>query len=221
MSRGAGAIIVRPEGGVAGEDLAARLGMPSVKAYMAYDRETVMDRYRGIIAFLRGLSGGAVEDTESYFRPSLERIREREAEALSLVSDASIAVDSTVTIAPFSLALAMVASGLNVRRIYTSQLPEFEKPHLKELARLKGDIIVSNPIHAGKYGPRSARAGTDIAIGFEAGYATAAPFTVPLAFDERRYGFEGYAMILEGLIESVKAGKSDLRQQVKDYGLVV
>jgi hypothetical protein len=221
ISRSAGAIIVRPEGGPAGEDLGKRLGIPFHKAYMAYDKETVMDRYHGIIAFLKSLPGGTGEDPGSYFRPSLERIQAREAEALSLLADASIAIDSTVTIAPFSLALAMVKSGLNIRRIYTSQLPKFERPRLKELARIKGDIIVSNPIHARKYGPRSAQAMTDIAMGFEAGYATAAPTTVPLAFDEQRYGFEGYAMVLEELIRFVKAGKSDLRQQVKEYGLVV
>jgi hypothetical protein len=90
-----------------------------------------------------------------------------------------------------------------------------------ELAKYKGDILVSNPTHVRKYGPRSVRALTEIAVGFEAGYATAAPITAPLAFDEQMYGFEGYTKILETLVQCVREGASDLRRQVQAYGLVV
>jgi hypothetical protein len=151
----------------------------------------------------------------------MERMEDTAGSVRSLLGDARVAIDSTVTIAPFNLALALVKGGVKVNRIYTSQLPAFEKPSLEELAELKGDIVVANPNHVRKYGPLSARTLADVAVGFEAGYATSAPVTVPLAFDEQMYGFEGYTMILEGLIRFSKEGQSDLRQQVKDYGLVV
>jgi hypothetical protein len=226
MSRSAAAIIVRPEGKVAGEDLDSRLGIPSIRSFMAYEGETIMERYRNLIAFLEGLDGRTGtslrgEKAEAYFRTARERLAEREKEARAVVGDARIAIDSTVTIAPFNLALALVKSGLNVSRIYTTVLPEFEIPSLQELAKLKGDILVSSPIHVRKYGPRSALPLTEIAIGFEAGYATAAPITAPLAFDEQMYGFEGYTKVLDTLIQCVREGVSDLRQQVQNYGLVV
>jgi hypothetical protein len=223
IARSAAALILRPEGMAAGEDLGSRLGIPSLPAFMAFDRETVLERYRRLIAFLRSLDAGArgaVEPAE-YFRAALERVEDAEERARSLLGDARVAIDSTVTIAPFNLALALVKGGINVNRIYTSQLPAFEKPSLEELAELKGDIVVANPNHVRKYGPLSARTLADCAVGFEAGYAAAAPVTVPLAFDEQIYGFEGYTMILEALIRFSAEGKSDLRQQVKDYGLVV
>ncbi|MDR3160941.1 MAG: nitrogenase component 1 [Spirochaetaceae bacterium] len=231
LSRSAAALILRPEGKAAAEDLRSRLGIPFLPAFMAFDRETVMEGYRRIIAFLRGSGGASLADSaapaadtpapEAYFRSSLERMEDAAERARSLLGDARVAVDSTVTIAPFNLALALVKGGINVNRIYTSQLPAFEKPSLEELARLKGDIVAANPNHVRKYGPPSDRALADIAVGFEAGYATSAPVTVPLAFDEQRYGFEGYTMILEALIRFSGEGKSDLRRQVKDYGLVV
>jgi hypothetical protein len=60
-----------------------------------------------------------------------------------------------------------------------------------------------------------------MAVGFEAGYATAAPVTVPLAFDEQLFGFEGYARVLDALVQFAGEGASDLRRQVREYGLVV
>jgi hypothetical protein len=224
MSQSAAAIILRPEGRAAGEDLSSRLGIPVFRSFMAYDGDTVMERCQRLITFLESLDQRPLtgkDRAESYFRAPRETAAERGREARALLGDASIAIDSTVTIAPFNLALALVKSGLNVTRIYTGDLPEFESLSLAELAKRKGDIRVSNPIHVRKYGPRKAEALTDIALGFEAGYATAAPITVPIAFDEQMYGFEGYTMILERLIESFQRGASDLRQQVRDYGLVV
>ncbi|AEF85470.1 conserved hypothetical protein [Treponema primitia ZAS-2] len=229
FSRSAASLVVRPEGRAAAEDLRERLGIPEFRAFMAFDRETIFERYRGIIAFLESLNhpgetkdySPSRESMEAWFKPFIEALEAREAEARTALAGASIALDTSVTIAPFSLALALVKSGLNVTRIYTSQLPGFEKPHLEELARIKGDIMVASPNHVRKYGLRSTTARADIALGFEAGYATSAPITVPVAFDEQLYGFEGYTMVLEAILKSVAVGKSDLRQQVKDYGLVV
>jgi hypothetical protein len=198
--------------------------MPVIRSFMAYEGDTIMERYQRLTAFLESLDKQIPPGKppgEFYFRAARETAAERGREARALLGDTPIAIDSTVTIAPFNLALALVKSGLNISRIYTTQLPEFERPSLAELARLKGDILVSNPVHVRKYGPRKAEALTEIALGFEAGYATAAPITVPIAFDEQTYGFEGYTMVLERLIDSFRMGASDLRQQVRDYGLVV
>ncbi|MDR2398220.1 MAG: nitrogenase component 1 [Spirochaetaceae bacterium] len=224
LSQSAAALILRPEGKAAAEDLHSRLGIPSLAAFMAFDRPRVLEQYRRIIAFLRDIDKPSVRsavDPADYFRDSLARREARAAEARALLGDARVAVDSTVTIAPFDLALALVKEGINVNRIYTAHLPAFERASLEELARLKGTIIVANPNHVRKYGPPPDQALADVAVGFEAGYASAAPITVPLAFDEQLYGFEGFTLILEGLIRFSREGKSDLRRQVKDYGLVI
>ena len=226
LARCRAAILVRPEGRAAAEDLAARLDIPFVRCFMAFDQEGVMERYREIARFLGELEGGPAEtftgdSLESWFRPRIEAVKAREEEARALLGDAALAIDSTVTIAPFSLALALVQGGIDVRRIYTGDLPEFERPNLAKLAELREDIIVSNPSHQRRYGPPPDQPLTDIAAGFEAGYASAAPITVPLMFDEQLYGFEGYVKFLDALIRAVEGGASSLRQQIKEYGLVV
>jgi hypothetical protein len=290
MSGSAAALLLRPEGRAAAEDLQSRLDIPCGKAFMAFDKDTIMARYRDLFAFLEHLEdqgkGGPFSEpplrartrvpappplqpcsinggvlglqttrpgqttphtpqnsvqtcggpaarskssatpqsgapAEAFLTAARERAEEREQRARSVLGGARLAIDSTATIAPFNLALALVKAGINVQRIYANQLPEFEAPSLQELARLKGDITVVNPNHARKYGLRPADPLTDMAVGFEAGYATAAPVTVPLAFDEQLFGFEGYIKVLDALIQYAGEGASDLRQQVKEYGLVV
>ena len=224
LARCRAAILVRPEGRAAAEDLAARMDIPFTRVFMAFDREGVLERYREIARFLGALDNGRVPSDaalEAWFSPCIAEMEAREAEARSLLGDASVAIDSTVTIAPFSLALALVRGGIKVRRIYAADLPEFERANLHRLAELDGDIIVSNPTHQRKYGPPPEQPLTDIAAGFEAGYATAAPITIPLAFDEQMYGFEGYTRFLDALIQAAAAGASNLRQQIEEYGLVI
>jgi hypothetical protein len=228
MSRSAAALLLRPEGRAAAEDLHSRLGIPCNRAFMAFDKDTIQERYRDLFTFLENLEAPkksgrpeARKGAEAFLTAAKDRAEEREERSRAVLGKARLAIDSTATIAPFNLALALVKAGINVQRIYANQLPEFERPSLQELARIKGDITVVNPNHARKYGLRPADPLTDMAVGFEAGYATAAPVTVPLAFDEQLFGFEGYIQVLDALIQSAREGTSDLRQQVKEYGLVV
>jgi hypothetical protein len=228
MSQSAAALLLRPEGKAAGEDIAGRLHIPVLPAFMSFDKEHILTAYQRIGEFLAGLPDGPVggaptsrEELESFFHESIKRTEELAREARSVLGGARVALDSTVTAAPFGLALALVKSGIKVNRIYANQLPAFERPRMAELARLDSDITVINPNHARKYGKRPRIPLADIALGFEAGYAAAAPVTVPLAFDEQMYGFEGYAMVLEGLLAFARKGESDLHQQLKEYGLVI
>jgi hypothetical protein len=231
MAHSAAALLVRPEGSAAADDLAVRLGIPVCASFIAFDKETVWERYHSLFAFLGTLAGleneGAGKTAEAAARAEVflstaqEAVEAREKKARAVLGGRRLAIDSTATAAPFNLALALVKAGINVCLIYANQLPQFERPSLMALARLKGAIQVANPNHARKYGTRSAEPLADIAVGFEAGYATAAPVTVPLAFDEQLFGFEGYCRVLDALIQAAAEGPSDLRLQVKEYGLVV
>jgi hypothetical protein len=230
MSDSAAALLLRPEGKAAAADIRSRLGIPACNSFMAFDKDTIAERYRNLFAFLESLAipgktgrGGAegAEKAASFLAAAQKKTEEREEKARAVLNGARLAIDSTATIAPFNLALALVKAGVNVRRIYANQLPAFERPSLRELARIKGDITVANPNHARKYGPRPAEPLADMAVGFEAGYATVAPVTVPVAFDEQLFGFEGYTTVLDALIRAAEEGKTDLRCQVKEYGLVV
>jgi hypothetical protein len=224
LAKSSGALLLRPEGKAAGEYLNEKLGIPVLPAFMSFHREGVLEGYRRIAAFLQSLDRKqslSPQNPEVWFRPAGEELAELARKARSVLGDAAVAVDFTATAAPFSLALALVQAGINVNRIYTPQLPDYEKPCLVELARIRGDIITANPSHARKYGKRPKYPLSDIAVGFEAGYATGAPVTVPLAFDEGLYGFEGFAAVLKMIIQCTEKGAGDLKTQVKNYGLVV
>jgi hypothetical protein len=228
MSQSAAALLLRPEGMAAAEDIQSRLNIPYHPSFIAFDQTVVMERYRSLFTFLEHravsekLAGpDAREQAETFLAAAQKRVAAQEARARSVLGGIRLAIDATATIAPFNLAVALVKAGINVTRIYANQIPAFEKRSLEELARLKGDIIVANPNHARKQGPRPVEPLTDMAVGFEAGYATAAPITVPLAFDEQTFGFEGYGKVLDALIQAAGDGVSDLHRQVREYGLVV
>ncbi|MDR3192299.1 MAG: hypothetical protein LBT87_04465 [Treponema sp.] len=212
------ALIIRPEGKAAAGDLGSSLGIPVLPAFVGFDRAAVLERYRNMAVFFKS---GKEGELERYFEGAMAEREEREGELRSVLGDARIALDGTATCAPFSLALALVQAGLKVCRIYANQLPDFEKNAFGKLRGLKGDIVVANPNHAKKYGKRPSAPLADISIGFEAAYATSSPITVPLAFDEYRYGFEGYSTVLKETLKSLAGERYTLRDQVKAYGLVV
>jgi hypothetical protein len=212
------ALIIRPEGKAAAGYLASSLGIPVLPAFVSFDRAAVLERYRNMAVFFKS---GKETELERYFEGPMAECEEKEGELRSVLGDARIALDATATCAPFSLALALVQAGLKVCRIYANQFPGFEQNAFGKLRSLKGDIVIANPNHARKYGERPSAPLADISIGFEAAYATASPITVPLAFDEYRYGFEGYSMVLTETLKSLEGEKHTLQDQVKAYGLVV
>jgi hypothetical protein len=218
LARCGAALVIRPEGKAAAGDLASSLGIPSLPAFVGFDRATVLERYRSMAAFFKS---GKETELEDYFEGPMAECEERERELLSVLGDARIALDAAATCAPFSLALALVQAGFKVCRIYANQLPDFEKNAFGKLRGLKGDMVIANPNHVRKYGKRPSAPLADISIGFEAAYATASPITVPLAFDEYRYGFEGYSLVLRETLKSLAGARYTLQDQVKAYGLVI
>jgi hypothetical protein len=230
LSRSAAALNIRPEGTAALEFLGAERNIPGINAPVAFDTQSVFARYQDIIDFLAALPGaepgaGRISARE-LFAGAAEETAAKLEQAAALLKGATVAVDSTVTASPFSLALALVQGGVRVNRVYANYLASHEKEALQKLAALDGSIIAANPSHQKKHGPRPARPLSDIAVGFEAGYATAAPVTVPLAFDEQRYGFEGFRMFLDEVAGAARGDRTappleNLREQIKSYGLVI
>ena len=227
LRQSAAALVIRPEGAAAGDFLAAERGIPALPAPVAFDTPSIIERYQRIIDFLAGIEGSSEPaSAAAILSESIAETEAKLARAAALLRGAAVAIDSTVTASPFSLALALARGGVRVSRVYANYLPPHEQAAFRELANLDGSIIAANPNHERKHGKRPERPLADIALGFEAGYASAAPVTVSLAFDERRYGFEGFRIILDALIDAVAAADTDrprldLREQIKSYGLVV
>jgi hypothetical protein len=227
FSQSAGALVLRHEGSAAGDFLVSERDIPALRVPVAFDTPSIIARYQQIIDFLVSLdgAGGGISARELFADKARETAAKLESAAEAL-KGAAVAVDSTVTASPFSLALALVKGGVKVNRVYANYLPTCETAALKELAGIDGSIIAANPNHHKKFGARPERPLSDIALGFEAAYAVSAPVTVPLAFDEGRYGFEGFQMIIDALVDAAgekenMARNGGLREQIRSYGLVV
>ncbi|MDR0588458.1 MAG: hypothetical protein LBG61_05755 [Burkholderiales bacterium] len=229
LSKSAAALLLRPEGVAAAQFLNDERNIPSLYAPIAYDQKTLLARYQEIIDFLTPLSDAGTSapiKAHDYFALAVQKTTEALHKTSILLKGMSVAVDQTVTASPFSLALALVQGGVNVNRIYANYLPTHEEYAFRALSAQKKDLIVANPNHHKKFGARPVSPLSQVAIGFEAAYATAAPITVPLAFDEKRYGFEGFQMILDAVCQAIAQNQhstlyQNLREQIKEYGLVV
>jgi hypothetical protein len=194
---------------------------------VAFDTPSIIACYQRVMDFLASLDGrgaGYRVSARELFAEKADETAEKLERAAAALKGGTVAVDSTATASPFSLALALAKGGVKVNRVYANYLPPHERAALKELAGIDGSVVAANPNHYKKFGARPERPLSDIAIGFEAAYAASAPVTVPLAFDEGRYGFEGFQMILDALIDAAE-GKQNaaigLREQIRSYGLVV
>ena len=228
FSRSATALVLRPEGNAAASDVAARLGIQPFAAPITFSEANVLERYRAITTYLDGLDRNG-NSLRMGIPGAAERLLRDEAAAARATAEhvrvaldgARVAVDSTATASPFDLALALIESGINVVRVYAAKLPPHEEASFALLAHRKPDLIVANPSHARNHAGRPQRPLADVAIGLAAGYASMAPITIPLVFDERMYGFEGYRMVLEAMLAAVESGAADLERQILDYGLVI
>ncbi|MBK5959447.1 hypothetical protein CCR97_14700 [Rhodoplanes elegans] len=207
-------LVTRPEGIAAAETLQKTLGTPFVIAPVAFSEAAIGARYAAIAAAL----GGVTLDP-SAAREEAERAATR---AHAVVGDRTLAIDSTATCSPFDLSRALIERGFAVVEVVAHQLPAHERPAFDWLAANAPDLIISSPIHPARSWSRPDRPTADIAIGFSAGYLTAAPVTVPISFDEGLFGFHGLATVLDALAASAAAARPEaLEDMVRAYGLVV
>lgn len=220
LARCSSALVLRPEGSAAGAYVSENLGMPTISAPIAFSSSLTERRYRALGSFL-GTGESLRASLDAFLEEARAQAAEGAAAAARCLAGHAVAVDSTATASPFDLALALVQAGITVSRVYAERLAAHERESFAALAESSPALLVCNPSHARRHEGRSGRPLADIAVGFAAAYATGAPITVPVAFDEGIYGFEGFRTVLTAMTTAVVAGPSDLEAQVRGYGLVV
>jgi hypothetical protein len=209
-------LVARPEGLVAGETLAETHGTPYVFAPIAFSDAMIAARYAAI-----GMALGARLEPEDG-AAQITHVAQAANRARRAVGGRTIALDNTATCSPFDLARALIDLGFSVTEVYSHQLPKHERPSFDWLTRAAPDLVVTSPIHPVRSWSRPETRRADIAIGFTAGYLSAAPVTVPLSFDEGLYGHHGLAMVLDQIAEAASAPRPEaLETMVRAYGLVV
>lgn len=234
LGKSGGTLVLRPEGAAAAAYCETEFGIPALPAHIAYSETLTLRRLRSAATFIA--KNSASRDTvpsadrerilspdglESFLAPDIADARDAAKEAAETLAGMSVAVDSTATASPFDLALSLREAGIEVARIYVETFPAHERESMERLAELAPEILVCNPRHSRRFLGQPDRPLADIAIGFEAGYATRAPRTLPLSFDEGLYGFHGRASVFRALAGCAREEATDLESQVKAYGLVI
>lgn len=206
-------LVTRPEGLAAAQNLSEKYGTPFVFAPTSFSEAGIRHRYADIAQ----ATGMAVDCEESR-----ARLRTLAKVTRDKVGDRSIAIDGSVTCAPFDLARALIEAGFTVSAVFTEKLPDFERTAFEWLSAHAPDLRVALPVSPTNSWLRPSTPTADIAIGFTAAYLTAAPHVVPINFDEGMYGYHGMSMVYQALGQSVSQVQSEsLEEMVNAYGLVI
>jgi nitrogenase molybdenum-cofactor synthesis protein NifE len=224
LSAASAALVIRPEGTAAAELVERKLRIPAITAPVCYSRERIAERYRIIADALMAI-GGEDPDVGGFLSPLAAETEDLADRVASVAGKMRIAIDASATASPYDLALALHESGFNVTHIYAERMPLYESKSFAALAEKKPGISIINPTHSRRASGIPDMPLADVAIGFAAGYATGAPVIVPVAFDEARYGFEGFRSVLTEIEKAILANMtkdgSGLKESIRSYGLVV
>lgn len=206
-------LVTRPEGLAAAQNLHKKHGTPFVFAPTPFSETEICRRYEDIAH----ATGMAVD-----CHASKENLRQLAQAARDEVGDRTIAIDGSATCAPFDLARALIGAGFTVSSVVTEKLPDFERAAFEWLAVHAPEVSVTLPVSPTNSWRRPDAPTADIAIGFTAGYLTAAPHVVPISFDEGMYGYHGMSMVYQALRQSLSQNQSqNLEAMVNAYGLVI
>lgn len=186
-------------------DLEDRLGIPWISWHACYDIEEIARRHE-LLARLLGAASikDGVHDACS---TSAERARASVARARSAVGGLPVAVDTSATFVPYSLALSLLDEGFNVQAVFAL--------HTKGKDDAEGELRMRYP-HVRIFADQDCRSGVGfgvpqdcIAIGRDAAYLLRAHRMVDVYHDEGHFGFEGVERLMNALCAACDAGRRD------------
>ena len=180
-------------------DFDRRLGVAGMRWHASYALDEIERRYQQLAA----LCGGSVDCREfaADARVAIERAR-------AAVGDMPIAVDSSASLKPFTLALDLLAYGFNVRAVFALHAKADDSEAARRLAEEYPEVDVVRDGGAGAVrGASHAAKGRDwIAVGSDAAFLLGAPHTVDMYHDEGYFGFQGVKALMERLCAAVEGG---------------
>lgn len=131
-----------------------------------------------------------------------ERAQAATSRARAVVGNLPVFVDSSASLMPFSLALALMRQGFNVRGVFGLHLKGNDSAAEAEIAARFPDVAVVKHESAeaiNGYGfPREC-----LAIGQDAAFLLHARHVVDLYHDEGFFGYDGIALLMDAIAEAV------------------
>ena len=186
-------------GDAALDDFGKRLGVAGMHWHASYALDEIERRYRRLAA----LCGGSVDCAEF-----ATETRAAVARAKAAVGDAPIAVDSSASLKPFTLALDLLSYGFNVRAVFALHAKADDSDAARRLAEEypKVDVVRDGGAGAVRGASNAAKGAAWIAVGSDAAFILETPYTVDMYHDEGYFGFQGVKALMEGLCAAVEDG---------------
>ena len=180
-------------------DFDERLGVAGMRWHASYALDEIERRYQQLAA----LCGGSVDCGEFAANARVAVARARAA-----VGDMPIAVDSSASLKPFTLALDLLAYGFNVRAVFALHAKADDSAAARRLAEgyPKVDVVRDGGAGAVRGASHAAKSRTWIAVGSDAAFLLGTPHTVDMYHDEGYFGFQGVKALMEGLCAAVEGG---------------
>ena len=187
-------------GDVALDDFSKRLGVAGMRWHASYALDEIERRYRRLAALCRGSVDCYEYATEA--RMAIERAR-------AVVGDTPIAVDSSASLKPFTLALDLLSYGFNVRAVFALHAKADDSAAARRLAKdyPKVDVVRDGGAGTVRGASNAAKSITWIAVGFDAAFLLGTSHTVDMYHDEGQFGFQGVKALMEGLCAAVENGR--------------
>lgn len=184
-----------------------RFGIASMRWHAAYDVAEVGRRYAALFEALE-----VTDDARARIDTTL-LARRQAAEAAHdaarrAVGDLPVVVDSSASLMPFSLALALLETGFNVAAVFGLHLKGCDDGAEARLLREYPQVVVvRRESYEAIQGYGFSRA--CLAIGSDAAFLLHAQHTVDLYHDEGFFGYQGIERLARAMVDAVEDAASD------------
>ncbi len=172
-----------------------RLGIPWLSWQPCYDLDELDARYDRLA---RALDAPARPDTSA----ARARAEEAARAARAAVGDMPLVVDTSASLVPFSLALALLRAGFAVAAVFALHSKGDDAEAHGELARSHPEVLVVRDqgieAMAGLGVPRAC-----VSLGRDAAFLLRAEHLVGMYHDEGYCGFHGIERLMAGIVEAV------------------
>lgn len=197
-------------GDAALEDFGRRLGIAGMRWHATYSIDEIRKRYEELAELVGGEVDCTMHAAEAWHAVRRARLK---------VGELSIAVDSSASLRPFSLALDLLSYGFNVEVVFAFHAKASDSAALEKLKSSYPNVSVVREGGAEAIlGIPQGGDGQWIAVGGDSAFVLKTSRTVHMYHDEGFFGFQGVVALMDALVAAVEGdcegdAETTLRQE--------
>lgn len=193
------------------------LGACVMKWHATYDIARIAECYKTLLkcAGHAPLEGGSAAEAYMLEEHSAADARYAVECALRAAEGVSVAVDSSASMRPFTLALELLGYGFDVRAVFAlhvkgrddeaKQMLVNRYPHVIVVDRNASEALVGSDV-------RDASGGRPwLAVGGDAAFVLETPLVVDMYHDEGHFGYQGVTLLMRKIVTALREGNDGNR----------